>query len=177
MTRNVPRSTVCQLVAKYIAAWNAHDVGRVISLFAEHASYGEFGQGKVMLGREEIRRYLTAMFRTVPDLATTPTGHPICSRERVLYKWIMTGTPQGQFAGVPPTGNRFEVRGATALLTTGAKILRAAHYFDVRSVVGHLWPAGERRSDTATASPDISASDLMRRRALLDDEDNIGYGE
>jgi steroid delta-isomerase-like uncharacterized protein len=162
MERDVHEVTPLRLVANYIAAWNAHDADRVASLFAEDGCYGEFGQGKVMLGQEEIRRHLAATFRAVPDLAITPAGHPVCSRERVLCKWIMTGTQQGEFADVPPTGRRLEVRGATALLTRGVEIVRAASYFDVGSVVGQ---------------PGRSASDLIPNRGLLDDEDNIRYGE
>lgn len=177
MTCSKSEPTLSQLAARYVAAWNAQDLCRLLSLFAEDGSYAEFGQGKVLLGREEIRRYLTAIFCAVPDLTTTPTGHPICHRERVLYKWIMTGTLQGEFAGVPPTGKRFEVQGATALVTKGTEILRAADFFDVRCVAGQLWSQRETYPDSGAPRPDTAAIDRIRREWLLADEDNIGYGE
>ncbi len=177
MTRTMDQSTLSRLVARYVAAWNSHDVNRIASLFAEDASCAEFGQGKVLLGPDEIRRYLTTIFRAVPDLTTTPTGHPVQSGERVLCEWIMTGTPKDEFAGVPASGKRFEVRGATVFVTSGTKILRAADVFDLTSVARQLRPGREGRWHTGTTSPDVSASDFVPRQWLLADEDNIGYGE
>ncbi len=166
MEREVVQETVAGLVTEFVAARNAHDVDRLTSLFAEDGSYGEFGLGTVMLGREEIRRHLTAVSSAVPALAYSLTAYPVTSREHVLLRWIMTGTQDDEFAGVAPTGKPFQVRGATFLLTSGDKILRAVDCFDVEGLLGRVRPRSAADSDAWAPSP-----------GFLADEDNIWYGE
>jgi steroid delta-isomerase-like uncharacterized protein len=173
----VPQERVCRLVREYVAAWNSHDADRLTSLFAEDGSYGEFGLGRVMLGRQEIRRHLSATFAALPDLTIAPTGEPFSRGERVFWKWLMMATHQGEFAGVPPTGKRFELRGGSVLLTRGDKIVRGADCFDVASVVRQLAPERERRSDWGGRSTDGGGIGLNPWLGSLADEDNIGYGE
>ena len=171
MRCDAPQERVYRLVREYVAAWNSHDVDRLTSLFAENGSYGEFGLGRVMLGREEIRRHLIATSAALPDLTIAPTGEPLSSGERVFWKWLMTATHQAEFGGVLPTGKRFELRGASVLLTNGDKIVRSADCFDVSDLVRQVVPESEwvwNRDRRSTPNP---------WRCNLADEDNIGYGE
>lgn len=171
MPRDVPEERLYRLVREYVAAWNSHDVDRLTSLFAEDGSYGDFGLGRVMLGQEEIRRHLTATFAALPDLVITPAGEPLSSGERAFWRWLMTATHQGEFAGVLRTGKQFELRGLTALLTRGGEILRAVDCCDVSSFVRQVAPERERGWNNgcrSTSDPWLCA---------LAYEDNIGYGE
>jgi len=177
MRRDVPREMACRLMGEYVAAWNSHDADRLASLFVKYGSYGEFGLSTVMLGREEVRRYLTATFAALPDLAITPIGEPLSSGERLFSRWLMTATHQGEFAGLPPTGKRLELRGSSALLTRGDQILRAADCFDVASVARQVATEREGRSNQGSCSADAGKAGLSPRLGALADEDNIGYGE
>jgi steroid delta-isomerase-like uncharacterized protein len=177
MRSDAPEDEARRLVRGYVTAWNSHDVGRLLSLFAEDGSYGEFGLGRIMLGQEEIRRYLIATFAALPDLSITPAGEPVNSGERVFWKWLMTATHQGEFVGVPATGKRFEVRGLTALLARGGEILRAADCHDVSSFVRQVAPEHDRHLSNATRSADLDRTELDSWLTILSDEDNIGYGE
>jgi len=170
-------------VREYVAAWNSHDADRLASLFGRYGSYGEFGLGMVMLGRmvmmgrEEVRRYLTATFAALPGLTITPTGEPLSSGERVFWRWLMTATHQGEFAGIPPTGKRIELRGLSTLLTRGDEILRAVDCFDVASIAGQVAAEREGRSGHGSWSADVGRGGLGHKLGTLADEDNIGYGE
>jgi len=177
MSWDAPQERVYRLVREYVAAWNSHDVDRLTSLFSEGGSYGEFGSGRIMLGQEEIRRHLIATFAALPDLTIAATGEPLTSGECVYWKWLMMATHQGEFAGVSPTGRRFELRGFSALLTSGDRIVRASDCFDVESVVRQLGPERERRSDYGSRSADIGRSGPNPWLGMVADEDNIGYGE
>jgi steroid delta-isomerase-like uncharacterized protein len=177
MRRDVPEEMACRLMGEYVAAWNSHDADRLASLFVRYGSYGEFGLGTVMLGRQEIRRYLVATFAALPDLTITASGEPLSSGERVFWRWLMTATHQGEFAGMPPTGKRFELRGISLLLTRGDKVVRAADCFDVTSVGGRVAAEGEGRSGHGSWSTDAGRGGLSPRLGALADEDNIGYGE
>ncbi len=171
MTCDAPEKDAYRLVREYVSAWNSHDADRLLSLFAEDGSYGDFGVGRVMLGQEEIRRYLIATFGALPDLTITPTGEPLTSGECIFWRWLMTATHQGEFAGVPPTGKRFELRGLSVLLTRGDKIVRSANCFDVTGLVRQVAPDRAWRSNSGSRS---TPGPWMY---TLADEDNIGYGE
>jgi len=156
MRCDVPERDVHRLVREYVSAWNSHDVHRLTSLFAEDGSYGEFGQGRIMLGQKEIHRHLIATFAALPDLTVTPTG---------------------EFGGVLPTGKRFELQGLTVLLTRGDEIVRAVDFFDVASVVRQVAPERERRSNDGSWSTHAGTIGHGAWLSILADEDNIGYGE
>ena len=177
MERVAGQETAYRLVAEYIAACNAHDVDRVTSLFAEDGSYGEFGQGNVLFGRQEIRRYLTAKFPALPGLTIALTAHPVHSGERALLKWVMTGTPQAEFAGVPPTGNSFRVQGMTVLILRGDRIARAIDSYDVRVVARQLRYGLAPDPEAGALYPSFAATDVIASPGFPDSEDNIRYGE
>jgi steroid delta-isomerase-like uncharacterized protein len=171
MSWDLSQERVYRLVREYVTAWNSHDVDRLVSLFSEDGSYGEFGLGRIMLGQEEIRRHLIATFAALPDLTIAPTGEPLSSGERVFWQWLMSATHQGEFGGVLPTGKRIELRGLTALLTRSDEIVRAADCFDVSDLVRQVAPESEWVWDRDRRSTPNSW------RCTLADEDNIGYGE
>jgi steroid delta-isomerase-like uncharacterized protein len=177
MRCDVPEEKAHRLAREYVAAWNSHDADRLTRLFAEDGSYGEFGLGRIMLGQEEIRRYLIATFAALPDLTVTPTIEPLGSGERVFWKWLMTATHEGEFAGLPSTGKRFELQGASTLITRGDKIVRSSDCFDLGSLVRQVAPERKRHSDDATGPADPERTELDPWLTMLSDEDNIGYGE
>jgi steroid delta-isomerase-like uncharacterized protein len=177
MTADGSQERLHRLVREYVAAWNSHDADGLGSLFAEDGRYGEFGLGRIMLGREEIRRYLIATFAALPDLTIAPTTEPLSSGERVSWSWLMIATQEGEFAGILPTGKRFELRGVAVLLTGGDKIVRAADCFDVSSLVAQVAPERAPRLNSGGASAHDGTTGLNPWPAILADEDNIGYGE
>jgi steroid delta-isomerase-like uncharacterized protein len=177
MRGEVLEQRVFQLVRDYVAAWNSHSVDRLAGFFAEKGSYAEFGSGRIMLGRQDIQRYLIATFDALPDLTLTPTGEPLSRGEHLYWRWLMTATHKGEFAGVPPTGKRFELRGLSVLLRRGDKIVRCADYFDVASVAGRAASGNERSWNDAGSSTHAMTDEPNVWLASAADEDNIGYGE
>jgi hypothetical protein len=89
----------------------------------------------------------------------------------------MTATPQGEFAGVSPTGRPFRVPGATVLVVKDHKIARAADYYEVRAIARQLrfgLPPGSE--DSASGFSFVDA-DIISSPDFPVTEDNIRYGE
>ncbi len=166
-----------RLLADYIAAWNRHDAVKLASLFAEDGCYGEFGQGAVLFGHEVIRRYLSAKFSTLPGLTNTLTAYPTWNGAQVIYKWAMTATPRGEFAGVSPTGRPFRVPGATVLVVEDDKIARAADYYDVRTIARQLRFGLTPGSEGPASGFSFVDADIISSPDFPVTEDNIRYGE
>jgi len=174
ITDDSERRSACRVVAEYVAARNARDVPRVSSLFATDGSYAEFGEGSVMVGREQIGRHLTAVCSAVPDLTLALTAAPDFNGEHVLLRWTIEGTQEGEFAGIPASGRPFKIDGTSTLFLKGGKILRALDCFDVRQLRGGNHQGASQPLYTL---PGQSAGGQDASAYWAAGEDNIGWGE
>ena len=94
------------------AAWNAHDADAVAAVFAEDAVLREAGSPTVLHGRSAIRERAVALLTGFPDFHLERIDLLI-DGERHADRWIMTGTHRGELFGIPPTGRKVRVEGAT----------------------------------------------------------------
>jgi steroid delta-isomerase-like uncharacterized protein len=163
-------SGVLQVVADYLAARNAQQIKRSVSLFAADSSYAEFGGGSVMFGKKEICRYFAAVANAVPDLVVTLTAAPDITRDCVLLKWTIEGTHKDEFAGVPGSGKRFKVPGSSALFFRGRQILRALDCFDAKA----LEPDDHGRPQRLPRRVDVLPNEALDPQS---GEDNVSWGE
>jgi steroid delta-isomerase-like uncharacterized protein len=96
-----------RLVARFYDGINAGNLGVIDELvaddFAEHEEFPGISQDK-----EGVRQFFT-MFRTgFPDMRMD--AHDVLiDGDLVCIRSTMSGTQQGEFMGMPPTGKRFEV--------------------------------------------------------------------
>ncbi len=114
----------------WAAAWSSHDPERVLALFTDDCVYEEVTFGVVMRGRNELRAFAEAAFDAVPDFTFQLTSR-FAGGSLAGIEWIMSGTHQGDFPGLPATGKRFSgIRGATIIEIVGGKIRRESDYWD-----------------------------------------------
>ena len=59
-------------------------------------------------GIEGIREFFKGMFAGFPDFRAVIEDQ-IAEGDKVVTRKVVSGTHQGEFMGIPPTGNRFEV--------------------------------------------------------------------
>lgn len=65
------------------------------------------GQGA---GREGFRAFFHTLGAAFPDAHIEP-AHMVADDEHVVIAYTLTGTHQGEFQGIAPTGKKIEVRG------------------------------------------------------------------
>jgi steroid delta-isomerase-like uncharacterized protein len=158
-----------QSLDDYVAAWNARDIDRIVALFAENGRYGEFGEGRVLNGRDQIAVYFRTLISTVPDLRVNISACPFCAADRVFFKWTMRGNVSGGFSTRLAKSAPFELQGATVLVFEEGKICRAADSFEVRASMDLPgWPASS--ADERRSLPCWQASEDQP-------EDNVCFGE
>jgi steroid delta-isomerase-like uncharacterized protein len=81
-------------------------------------------------GSEAFRQHVIVPLLTAfPDLKFTP-GPAIAEGDRVAMEFTMSGTHQGPFEGVPPTGRTFSVPGISTSRITAGKIEELRGVFD-----------------------------------------------
>lgn len=114
----------------WATAWSSHDAERVLALFTDDCVYEDVTFGVVTRGREELRAFVNGAFAAVPDFTFRLTSRFVAGQWAGM-EWVMSGTHEGDFPGLPATGKRFSsIRGATIVELRGSKIRRNADYWD-----------------------------------------------
>jgi steroid delta-isomerase-like uncharacterized protein len=134
----VSEQRFAHIAAEYLAAWNTHDVDKATSFYMEDGDYEDLGLGTVAHGHDQIRRYFAEAFAAFPDVRVKLDGEPVARGGQVFAEWVMSGTHRGEFAGMPATGRRFEVRGVSAIAMTGDRIRRNRDYLDLLTIAKQL---------------------------------------
>ena len=122
---------------EYVAAWCGHRTDRVLGFFADDCVYENLARGAVYRGKEQLRAWVDATFLAIPDTVLELTSL-FASGRWVGCEWVMTGTHTGDLPGLPATGKKFSVRGATVTEVIGGKIVRNADYWDLATFLRQL---------------------------------------
>jgi steroid delta-isomerase-like uncharacterized protein len=83
----------------------------------------------VARGKDELRSFANSAFAAVPHFKYGLRRWFAASQWAVI-EWVMSGTHQGDFPGMPATGKRFSsVRGSTTLELDASMIRRESDYW------------------------------------------------
>ena len=124
------------IVREHIAAENAQDISRAIATF-HHPRYEVAPFGSVSDGAQAVHDLLAGMFAGFPDFhVEVPRVHH--ADEAVVVEMVMTGTHQGSFAGLPPTGRPIEVPLVGIFDFDGDRLMCEKVYFDMATLMRQL---------------------------------------
>lgn len=129
----------------YAEAWSSHDVERIASFFTDDCSYEDVALGIVNRGKEQLRAFADGTFAAFPDFAIEPRSS-FAAGGWTATEWVMSGTHRGDLPGLPATGKRFSVRGASIMELEEGKIRRNSDYWDMAAFlkqVGVMPPGPE----------------------------------
>jgi steroid delta-isomerase-like uncharacterized protein len=90
-----------------------------------------------MQGREAMHATFVRIFQAFPDMRVE-VENLIENGPWVVIEWRFNGTMQGEFAGHPPTGRRFDLQGCEIFQITGGKIRLQHGYWDKSTMFGQL---------------------------------------
>ena len=85
-----------EVVAGYLAAWNAHDSAAAAEFFAEDVVYYDASVGTPLTGKEAAKSGVIDNFLTAaPDASWKMRGEPVVEGDRVSFEWEFSGTNTG----------------------------------------------------------------------------------
>jgi steroid delta-isomerase-like uncharacterized protein len=120
------------------AAWNAHDPDAVAAVFAEDAVVREAGRPDEGRGRAAVRARAAALLEAFPDLRLERI-ELVVDGERHADRWILSGTHGGPLFGVPATGKKVRVEGATfTRMGPGGLVAEDFHLYDLAGLLNQL---------------------------------------
>jgi ketosteroid isomerase-like protein len=116
------------LLEVFNAAWNSHDVDRLMSMMTEDCQFfsssGTSETGQNCLGAAAVREGYAAVFERFKDAAWSDARHVVIG-DRGFSEWLFTGTT--------PEGQKVEVRGCDLFTFRGNKILIKDSYRKYRA--------------------------------------------
>ena len=130
-----------ELIDRYNAAWNAHDVEAIVSLHTEDSVFENHVTGDAYEGREAIGRAIGGIFAVFPDLAFE-TRRAYIREDLVVQEWTARGTQEGTMTRsgveVPPTGRRVEYKGMDVIPIRDGLVARKDVYSDSITLLRQL---------------------------------------
>ena len=100
--------------------------------FVEHVPFP--GQGP---GREGLRYAITTLLSAFPDMKWT-VEEQIAEGEKVVSRFTMTGTHQGEFLGIAATGRPIQVWGMVLDVVREGKFAESRILLDMLGLMGQL---------------------------------------
>ena len=119
-----------QVANAIIAAWNSHDVEKVIPVYTEGVLYEDVTFGLVNHGSAELRKFATFFFDAVPDLKLEMVKSTIDGQHGTI-EWVFSGADKGVYK----TGKKFSVRGVSVIDLEEGKVSRSLDFYDSAAIM------------------------------------------
>jgi steroid delta-isomerase-like uncharacterized protein len=133
-----------RVAENFIAAWNSHDVEKVIPVFTDDVLYEDVTFGAVNHGSTELRKFAASIFAAIPDVRFELVNSTI-DRGHGTIEWVFTGTDRGLYK----SGKRFSVRGVSVIDLREGRISRNLDFYDAASIMRQVGLLASDKTDSA----------------------------
>ena len=157
-----------EFVEHWLDAWNSHDADRLLALMTEDIEYRDDSWHKTMHGHTDVREFLAATWRAIPDMTFELLAGPyvIPGEPRAAFHWRGWGTHTGPLdpPGFAPTGRRWELDGVDFHEYRDGRVSKLRIAFDMMSVSRQLGllPEIGSRAERALAMAQRSAARIQQ---------------
>lgn len=125
------------LASSLLAAWNDHDVDRLIGHFSPRYAGVDVNDPAPHEGLQTLRESVSRYLKAFPDLRTACDGL-LVDGNRVAVLWTARGTHQGNFMRIPPTRRPVQFRGVALLTVENGTICHGVYVWDTAGVLRDL---------------------------------------
>jgi steroid delta-isomerase-like uncharacterized protein len=122
------------IVNQHVEAENRHDIEAMIATFA-HPRYEVNGVRSD--GEDAVRELLQGLMAGLADMHAE-LGKMRHADDAVFGEGLITGTHDGEWAGIPPTGRRVEIPIVGIFEFNGDQLLCEKVYFDMAAVLTRI---------------------------------------
>jgi steroid delta-isomerase-like uncharacterized protein len=140
------RADIEALFTRRTDGWTRRDAALVAADYAEDAVAESPMQGR-LVGKRRIQEVYEAWMSAFADIEFV-SDDLLIDGNRVVQFFTIAGTQTAPFGGVPPTGRRFQIKGA--LIATIADEGRVTHERRIYDVTNMLVQLGALRTKPAT---------------------------
>jgi len=95
----VKETKVNDILDKYIAAWNEHDLKKIDTYYV---IWYDLGYDYTTKGKKSVSKAITDVFmRYVPDMYWVKNGDVFTSDNTTIYEWVYGGAFDGEWDFIP----------------------------------------------------------------------------
>lgn len=115
--------------------WNKKDLRAIEDLLHPkitiHSLLGDYH------GQDAMKKVVEAWLVGFPDLSVQNIA-TVCEKDLIVIQWQASGTHQGEFKKIPPTGKAVSYQGVTIYRVKGNKITEYWAYLDMQHLLDLL---------------------------------------
>jgi steroid delta-isomerase-like uncharacterized protein len=126
------------VVNRWIEAFNEHNVSAIVTLYADNAELFDSGMKHPRRGRNEIERWFTERFQSMPSITYIPVYH-LFNEAQGVVTWTASGK-------TPPLlrlawfSRPFQVDGVSIFTFHDGLIQKQRGYYDHLSILERILP-------------------------------------
>lgn len=127
-------SEIRQLVNGWMEAWNAHDIPKTMSFYADNCVLYQAPQRSSLTGKNYIEARFNDLLQAAPDWNTKVNALHVVGNNAIV-EITNTGTHTGPFLGYEPTNNKFEFDTCIILNIQNGVIVKQTAYLDMATIL------------------------------------------
>lgn len=125
-----------RLVTEYVRIWNEREFSELDDVVAESFTFTSPTAGTIE-GRENVKAYADAVVNGFSDFEIT-VHEMLSSDHLVMAESTLSGTHDGEFDGIPPTRETFDVQDMAKFVVEDGLLQEERTYFDQQNFLGQL---------------------------------------
>lgn len=129
-----------QIVREYTELWNDRDYSRIPDLVSE--SFTAILPDREFHGHDGLEEWIDEVTSAFPDLEAEPLA-TVAAGETVMGEAVISGTHEGEFRGIPPTGEEVEMRLASKFRVEDDELVEQRQYIDRQELAEQLGVADD----------------------------------
>jgi hypothetical protein len=132
-TLNAKEIEVNDILDRYMAAWNEHNLKKIDSFYAENVIWYDGAYDYTTKGKERVTKAITdAFLGNVADMYWAKSGDVFSSKNTIIYEWVYGGIFNGSWDGKMVKNKKFEIKGlSTTTINKNGKIIAHKDYYDL----------------------------------------------
>ncbi|NUB91963.1 ester cyclase [Haloterrigena sp. SYSU A558-1] len=125
-----------RLATEYATIWNEQEFSRLSEVVADSFTFTSPTAGTIE-GREAFEAYAREITDAFPDFEIT-VHETLAGENLLMAEGTLSGTHEGEFDGIPPTGERFEIRDMARFVVEDGKLREERAFFDRQELFDQL---------------------------------------
>ena len=117
--------------------WNKGNLDAADECFTSEFVGHDPASPEEIRGPEGFKQNVAAVRSAFPDFHVQIVDQ-VAEEDRVVTRYVTTGTQKGELTGIPPTGKRVEVDGMGIDYFSRGKISESWEYYDVMGIMQQL---------------------------------------
>lgn len=125
------------LIHRYTEAWNEGDLDAVEGIVTDDYTLHDPAFFRMPPGPDGVKQVIR-IFRTAFPDATWEIRDMVAAEDAVAVRWTVSGTHEGEFFGVEPTGEEFAIEGFELDRLRDGRVAETWTVYDALGLLGQL---------------------------------------